>query len=60
MRVPYVADGACSSCHVVGSPTTEVVWTAHPEHLDISGSLVASIGGLLVENGDRALLIRLE
>ncbi|MEU6034079.1 MBL fold metallo-hydrolase [Actinomadura sp. NPDC047616] len=37
--------------------TTDEVWTAHPDYLDDSGHLVASIGGLLVENGDRALLI---
>ena len=37
--------------------TSDEFWTAHPEYLDASGHLVASIGGLLVENGDRALLI---
>lgn len=57
-RVSFVPDGA-----VQGKPrswlpdTTDEVWTAHPEYLDVSGYLVASIGGLLVENGDRALLI---
>jgi glyoxylase-like metal-dependent hydrolase (beta-lactamase superfamily II) len=37
--------------------TTDEVWTERPEYLDESGNLVASIGGLLVERGDRALLI---
>ncbi|MFG2601309.1 hypothetical protein [Streptomyces sp. NPDC048462] len=36
---------------------TDEAWAARPEYLDESGSLVASIGGLLVEKGDRALLI---
>ncbi|MER6914816.1 MBL fold metallo-hydrolase [Streptomyces sp. NPDC000594] len=33
------------------------VWADRPEYLDESGCLVAGIGGLLVEHGDRALLI---
>lgn len=37
--------------------TTDEVWAEHPEYLDDSGYLVASVGGLLVERGDRALLI---
>lgn len=57
-RVSFVPDGA-----VQGRPrrwlpdTTDDTWAAHPEYLDASGYLVASIGGLLVERGDRALLI---
>jgi glyoxylase-like metal-dependent hydrolase (beta-lactamase superfamily II) len=57
-RVSFVPDGA-----VQGRPrrwlpdTTEEIWASHPEYLDASGHLVASIGALLVENGDRALLI---
>ncbi|MFF5979436.1 MBL fold metallo-hydrolase [Streptomyces olindensis] len=37
--------------------TTDDDWTAHREYLDESGQLVDSIGGLLVERDDRALLI---
>ncbi|WP_245562770.1 MBL fold metallo-hydrolase [Nocardia araoensis] len=37
--------------------STDEIWAAHPEYLDASGYLVASIGGLLVERGDRAVLI---
>jgi glyoxylase-like metal-dependent hydrolase (beta-lactamase superfamily II) len=57
-RASFVPDGA-----VQGRPrgwlpdTTDEIWAAHPEYLDASGYLVASIGGLLVECGDRALLI---
>jgi glyoxylase-like metal-dependent hydrolase (beta-lactamase superfamily II) len=32
-------------------------WRAHPEYLDRNGHLVTSVGGLLVQRGDRALLI---
>ncbi|MGW7073012.1 MBL fold metallo-hydrolase [Streptomyces sp. NPDC054855] len=57
-RVSYVPDGAVQLRPRDLIPdTTGEVWAAHPEYLDESGSLVASIGGLLVENGDRALLI---
>ena len=57
-RVSFVPDGA-----VQGKPrewlpdTTDEIWAAHPEYLDASGYLAASIGGLLVEHGERALLI---
>ncbi|MGR6914166.1 MBL fold metallo-hydrolase [[Actinomadura] parvosata] len=57
-RVSFVPDGA-----IQGRPhrwlpdTTDETWAAHPQYLDASGHLVASIGGLLVENGGRALLI---
>ncbi|MDI2131146.1 MBL fold metallo-hydrolase [Yinghuangia seranimata] len=58
IRVSYVPDGVTRLKPQVALPdTTDAVWDAHPEYLDESGSLVASIGGLLVENGDRALLI---
>ncbi|MCM2389659.1 MBL fold metallo-hydrolase [Streptomyces albipurpureus] len=57
-RVSYVPDGAVQLRPRDLIPdTTSEVWAAHPEYLDESGSLVASIGGLLVENSDRALLI---
>jgi glyoxylase-like metal-dependent hydrolase (beta-lactamase superfamily II) len=36
---------------------TDADWAANREHLDDGGFLPASIGGLLVERGDRALLI---
>lgn len=36
---------------------TDADWAAHRDHLDDGGFLAASIGGLLVERGDRALLI---
>ncbi|GGT67733.1 MBL fold metallo-hydrolase [Actinomadura citrea] len=58
MRVSYVPDGAVRLPPRGWLPdTTEEVWITHPDYLDASGHLVASIGGLLVEHGDRALLI---
>ncbi|MGK9464239.1 MBL fold metallo-hydrolase [Streptomyces sp. G6] len=57
-RVSYVPDGAVRlRPRDLFPDTTDEVWADRPEFLDESGSLVASIGGLLVENGDRALLI---
>ncbi|MBQ0866939.1 MBL fold metallo-hydrolase [Streptomyces smyrnaeus] len=58
-RVSYVPDGAVQLRPRDLLPDTAqgTVWADHPEYLDESGSLVASIGGLLVEDGDRALLI---
>jgi glyoxylase-like metal-dependent hydrolase (beta-lactamase superfamily II) len=57
-RVSFVPDGAVRLPPRGWLPdTTDEVWTANQEYLDVSGHFVASIGGLLVENGDRALLI---
>ncbi|MEW9551123.1 MBL fold metallo-hydrolase [Nonomuraea sp. NPDC050783] len=36
---------------------TAADWRVHADHLDGDGNLVAGIGGLLVERGERALLI---
>ncbi|MER6144804.1 MBL fold metallo-hydrolase [Streptomyces sparsogenes] len=57
-KVTYVPDGAVQLTPRGWLPdTTDAVWAAHPEYLDESGHLAAGIGGLLVERGDRALLI---
>ncbi|MFC5148035.1 MBL fold metallo-hydrolase [Streptomyces aureoversilis] len=58
IKVTYVPDGAGQLGPRGWLPdTTDEVWAEHPEYLDATGSLVASMGGLLVEHGDRALLI---
>lgn len=58
IKVSYVPDGAVRLRPRDLIPdATDEAWAARPEYLDESGSLVASIGGLLVEKGDRALLI---
>ncbi|MDA3645773.1 MBL fold metallo-hydrolase [Saccharopolyspora indica] len=58
LRISYVPDG------VVGLKprgwfleTSEDDWRERAQHLDGAGQLVASIGGLLVEHGSRAMLI---
>ena len=57
-RVSFVPDGAVQLPPRGWLPdTTDEVWAACPQYLDASGSLVASIGALLIENGGRALLI---
>ncbi|MGX2993324.1 MBL fold metallo-hydrolase [Streptomyces sp. JNUCC 64] len=56
--VSYVPDGSVRLRPRDLIPdATDEAWAAHPGSLDPSGDLVASLGGLLVENGDRALLI---
>ncbi|GGX82742.1 MBL fold metallo-hydrolase [Streptomyces hiroshimensis] len=58
IKVTYVPDGAGQLSPRGWLPdTTDEVWAEHPEYLDATGNLVASMGGLLVEHGDRALLI---
>jgi glyoxylase-like metal-dependent hydrolase (beta-lactamase superfamily II) len=57
-RVSYVPDGAVQLVpHGWFPDTTEQSWAEHPEYVDDSGHLVGSIGGLLIEQGDRAVLI---
>ncbi|MET8745937.1 MBL fold metallo-hydrolase [Streptomyces sp. NPDC004728] len=57
-RLSYVPDGVVRLRPQDSFPgTTSEVWAAHSQYLDESGSLVASIGGLLVEHGSHALLI---
>ncbi|MEW1913321.1 MBL fold metallo-hydrolase [Kitasatospora sp. NPDC085895] len=57
-RVSYVPDGDVRLRPLDLLPdTTAEVWAAHPEYLDAAGHLVGSVGGLLVEHGDRAMLI---
>ncbi|MGK5731192.1 MBL fold metallo-hydrolase [Streptomyces sp. URMC 124] len=57
-KVTYVPDGVGQLGPRGWLPdTTDEVWAQHPEYLDATGNLVASMGGLLVEHGDRALLI---
>ncbi|WP_329491541.1 MBL fold metallo-hydrolase [Kitasatospora sp. NBC_01246] len=56
--VSYVPDGDVRLRPLDGLPdSTGEVWAAHPEYLDAGGHLVGSVGSLLVEHGDRALLI---
>ncbi|WP_328392118.1 MBL fold metallo-hydrolase [Nocardia sp. NBC_00416] len=58
LRVTYVPDGAVGLEPRGWLPdATDKEWAAHADHLDEHGKLPAGIGGLLVEYGERALLI---
>ncbi|MEV7603172.1 MBL fold metallo-hydrolase [Kitasatospora sp. NPDC089797] len=57
-KVTYVPDGAVELSGRGWFPrSTDADWAAHPQYLDDRGNLTAGIGALLVERGDRALLI---
>ncbi|MGV9268282.1 MBL fold metallo-hydrolase [Kitasatospora sp. NPDC003701] len=57
-KVSYVPDGDVRlRPSALLQDSTDEVWAAHPEYLDAEGHLVGSVGALLVEHGDRALLI---
>ncbi|MGI5228745.1 MBL fold metallo-hydrolase [Actinoallomurus sp. CA-142502] len=55
LTISYVPDGLVRLKPRGWLPAAD--WAAYPDHLDADGFLVAGIGGLLVERGDRALLI---
>ncbi|NRQ38725.1 MBL fold metallo-hydrolase [Nonomuraea sp. NN258] len=58
LRVSFVPDGVVRLPGRAWLPaTTDAFWAAEPGYLDDAGNLVASLGGLLVEHGERALLI---
>ncbi|MGI8309570.1 MBL fold metallo-hydrolase [Saccharopolyspora hattusasensis] len=58
LRVSYVPDGVVGLKPRGWFPeTTDDDWRENAQHLDEAGQLVASIGGLLVERGSRAMLI---
>ncbi|MBB4919735.1 MBL fold metallo-hydrolase [Streptosporangium saharense] len=58
LTVTYVPDGAVRlKPHGWLPAATADDWADNRDHLDQDGLLVAGIGGLLVERGDRALLI---
>ncbi|GAA3438886.1 MBL fold metallo-hydrolase [Kutzneria kofuensis] len=58
VRLTYVVDGAMAMVAGAFFPTTPTqYWRDHPEALDAHGRVAASAGGLLVERGDRKLLI---
>jgi len=58
LTITYVPDGLVRLKPRGWLPAaTDADWAAYRDHLDDGGCLVAGIGGLLVERGDRALLI---
>jgi glyoxylase-like metal-dependent hydrolase (beta-lactamase superfamily II) len=58
LRITDVPDGAARLKPRGWLPAaTDADWAAYHDHLDDGGFLIAGIGGLLVERGERALLI---
>lgn len=58
VRLTYVVDGAMELDRAGFLPAVPAAyWRDHPEALAPSGRIAASAGGLLVERGDRRLLI---
>jgi glyoxylase-like metal-dependent hydrolase (beta-lactamase superfamily II) len=58
IRLTYLPDGETRLSPTAFFPaSTEEGWKLHPEWLDGDGLLLASLGGLLVETGDRKVLI---
>ncbi|MER0246136.1 MBL fold metallo-hydrolase [Streptomyces sp. HSW2009] len=57
-KVSFVPDGSVQLAPRGWLPDApDEVWTTHAHHLDADGYFAAGVGGLLVERGDRALLI---
>lgn len=57
-KVSFVPDGALQLPPRGWLPdSTDEFWATRPEYVDSAGYLAAGIGALLVEHGDRALLI---
>jgi glyoxylase-like metal-dependent hydrolase (beta-lactamase superfamily II) len=58
LKVTYIPDGL-ALCKPRGwlPAATDADWAANRDHLDDDGLLPTAIGGLLVERGDRAMLI---
>ena len=57
-RIHFLADGGSVTEATVAFPaSTAEAWELHPEHLDDEGKLVATIGGFLIETGDRKIVV---
>ena len=57
-KLSYVPDGqATLNARMMLPQVTDEFWAQHADYLDEGGFLIASVGGLLVERGGRALLI---
>lgn len=58
VKLSYVPDGMVKMVPPSLFPgTTDESWARHGEYLDESGWLTISAGGLLIEHGDRAMLV---
>lgn len=60
IRVTYLPDGQGEASPTLTFPGSEdSLWAAHQEYVTENGKWIASIGGFLVETGDRKILIDL-
>jgi glyoxylase-like metal-dependent hydrolase (beta-lactamase superfamily II) len=60
IRVTYLPDGEGAISPTITFPgSADSLWAAHKEFVDADGKWVASLGGFLVETGDRKVLIDL-
>jgi len=58
IRVTYLPDGETRLAPTAFFPaSTEEGWKLHPEWLDEEGRLLCSLGGSLIESGDRKVLV---
>jgi glyoxylase-like metal-dependent hydrolase (beta-lactamase superfamily II) len=57
MRLSVLPDGVSPLAPEFLTSAPAAYWRSHPEYLDADGNLVTSVAALLVERGDRALLI---
>ena len=60
IRITYLPDGdGRANATVVFPSTNEALWEAHREFLDADGQLLVTIGGFLIETGDRKVVVDL-
>jgi glyoxylase-like metal-dependent hydrolase (beta-lactamase superfamily II) len=60
IRVTYLPDGEGAVSPTLTYPGSDAdLWSAHSEYLTADGKWIASIGGFLIETGDRKILVDL-
>lgn len=58
IKIHFLADGGSVTEPTVAFPASlPEAWELHPEHLDDEGKYVASIGGFLIETGERTIAV---
>jgi len=60
IRLTYLVDGEAVMAPTVVFPNSnQAMWDAHPEYLEPGGQILASMGGFLIESGDRKVIVDL-
>jgi len=58
IRITYLGDGGGRTVPSIAFPASgEDGWATHLHHLDAQGQFVTSVGGFLVETGDRRVVV---